>query len=140
MTDECAYCGSDVKRRRDQAEKYDRNFCDTTCLGNWRSENQTGQDNPVWTGGESIRVAVRTLIGDESWDDIAEGERAEACYCCGATETADGKALAVHHIVPIMAGGCNEPELLMTLCPSCHRTVEAYTKTITEPVLIDRDG
>lgn len=137
VTVECAHCGETVKRRRDQAEKYDLNFCDTKCLGRWRSKNQRGAANPVWSGGESIRVAVRNLIGDCPWDQVAASARDDECELCGASETTDGRALAVHHIVPIMAGGCNEDPLLMTLCPSCHRTVEAYTRKITEPLLVE---
>lgn len=137
MAVECSYCGETVSRRRDQVEKYELNFCNTTCLGKWRSENQRGADNPVWTGGESIRVAVRNLIGDRPWEQIAARVRDSECKLCGVSETEDGRALAVHHIVPIMAGGCNEEALLMTLCPSCHRKVEAYTRGITESCLAE---
>jgi 5-methylcytosine-specific restriction endonuclease McrA len=137
VTTECHYCGETFERRRDQVAKYERSFCGSTCLGNWRSDAQRGADNPVWTGGSAIRSTVRQLIADEPWETIAERERADACELCETTETSDGRAMAVHHIVPVMAGGCNSSELLMTLCPACHRRVEAYTRRIVEPVLVE---
>lgn len=137
VTVECHYCGERFERRRDQVEEYERSFCSSTCLGKWRSEAQRGSNNPVWTGGDAIRSAVRRLIGNEPWTTIAERERKDVCEFCGTTETGDGRAMSVHHIVPVMAGGCNASELLMTLCPACHRCVEAYTRRIVEPVLVD---
>jgi 5-methylcytosine-specific restriction endonuclease McrA len=137
VTVSCHQCGEQFERRRDQVEKYDRSFCGSTCLGEWRSQAQRGSDNPVWTGGDAIRSTVRKLIGDEPWEEIAAREREASCELCGTAETGDGRALAVHHIVPVMAGGCNTGELLMTLCPPCHRRVEAYTRRIVEPVLTD---
>lgn len=133
----CHQCGDRFERRRDQAEKYERSFCDSECLGKWRSRAQRGSNNPVWTGGAAIKSTVRQLIGGAPWEDIAEREREPCCELCGTSETGDGRALAAHHIVPIMCGGCNTSELLMTLCPVCHRRVEAYTRRITEPVLTD---
>ena len=137
VTVPCHQCGDQFERRRDQVEKYDRSFCSSTCLGEWRSQAQRGSDNPVWTGGAAIRSTVRQLIGDEPWEEIAGRERESSCELGGTSETGDGRALAVHHTVPVMAGGCNASELLMTLCPACHRRVEAYTRRIVEPVLVD---
>lgn len=137
VTVSCHWCGDEFERRRDQVKKYDRSFCGSTCLGRWRSQAQRGSDNPVWTGGTVIRSAVRQLIGDEPWETVTERERGPSCEFCGTSETKDGRALAVHHIVPVMAGGCNASELLMTLCPACHRRIEAYTRRVVDPVLID---
>jgi len=136
-TVECHRCGEKFERRRDQVKRAKRSFCSRSCFGAWRSEYQRGSNNPSWTGGESIRTTVRDLIGDEPWEMVAGKVRKDRCQKCGTTETADDRAFAVHHIVPIMAGGCNEPELLMTLCLKCHRRVEAYTRQYVEPVLIE---
>lgn len=137
VTVACYRCGKKFERRRDRVDKAERSFYSRSCFGAWRSEFQRGSNNPSWTGGESIRTTVRDLIGDDPWETIASGVRKDRCEKCGAAETADDRAFAVHHIVPIMAGGCNEPELLMTLCLKCHRRVEAYTRQYVEPVLIE---
>lgn len=133
----CYQCGEEFYRKGSQVEKYDRNFCSSECFGHWRSRYQQGEDNPVWTGGESIYDAVKRLLDDEPWDNIAERERESVCQLCGCSETSDGRALAVHHIVPVMSGGCNAQQLLMTLCPGCHRKTEAYTRKFTTPVLLE---
>jgi 5-methylcytosine-specific restriction endonuclease McrA len=56
---------------------------------------------------------------------------------CGAEP--DTQAHDLHHIVPILAGGVNEPELLIELCRQCHETVEAYTHDLPgmQPVLAE---
>jgi len=45
--------------------------------------------------------------------------------------------LDLHHIIPLLAGGVNEEWNYMTLCRSCHITVEHYTSTITNRPFID---
>ncbi|MFC7137372.1 HNH endonuclease [Halobaculum litoreum] len=55
---------------------------------------------------------------------------------CGSEQGADdGRALHVHHIVPVLAGGTSEPWNLITLCAACHRRVETYTKDIVDLIL-----
>jgi len=137
VTVECHRCGETFERRRNQVDRAERSFCSRSCFGAWRSEFQRGANNPSWTGGESVRTAVRDLIGQVPWETVASNVRRDHCKMCGDAETTDDRALAVHHIIPIMAGGCNGPELLMTLCPKCHRRVEAYTRQYVEPVLVE---
>ena len=136
-TVECSICSEEVSRRQDQLKKYDQHFCSTDCLGEWRSDTQRGRDNPVWTGGSNIRDAVRRLLSDEPWTRIAAAARDDECEHCGSDSTEYNRSLAVHHIVPVMAGGSNAEELLMTLCPGCHRKVEAFTRRFVDPVLVE---
>jgi len=75
--------------------------------------------------------AVRQSISGESWQAIREREVSKQCYKCGNEDR-----LHVHHIVPVMAGGLNEDWNLMTLCDSCHKSVEYHTKEFTERVLL----
>jgi transposase/biotin operon repressor len=99
---------------------------------------QSGQDNPNWRGGSSVLEAVRTLIGDLSWNSISQRTRAAAsdeCEMCGDTPAKRG--CDVHHIVPIMAGGDNGDYNLMVLCRRCHATVEHYTREYFDPVLVE---
>lgn len=92
-----------------------------------RKENgmkgRTGQDNPNWRGGKHLVDSLRKQLRP-SWWTVRDDERAEECCKCGAS----GCKLDVHHIVPISAGGTNGSWNLMTLCESCHREAEAYTR------------
>jgi hypothetical protein len=47
---------------------------------------------------------------------------------CG--DEATDRAHDLHHIVPILAGGVNDPELLIELCRECHESTEAYTRDL----------
>lgn len=133
----CHQCGVIFQRKRSQVGQADRQFCGRECFGIWRSEFQRGSNNPSWAGGTVIRKAVRNQIGNAPWRDVATDFRGPNCELCGTPETSDNRALSIHHIVPIMAGGTNEGELLMTLCNGCHRKVEAYTRQFVEPVSTD---
>lgn len=95
-------------------------------------EGRTGQDHPNWRGGKSVYDAVKKQLRP-SFDSVKDDYRDDDCYLCGATSC----KLDVHHIVPIMAGGTNEPWNFMTLCESCHHKVEWYTRDFIEPVLTD---
>jgi len=103
-----------------------------------RDENgmagRTGQDHPNWRGGKHLVDALRKQHRP-SWWTVRDAARAGECYKCGAS----GCKLDVHHIVPISAGGTNDGWNLMTLCESCHRTVEAYTRTLPgmQPVVTE---
>lgn len=103
-----------------------------------REENgmagRTGQDHPNWRGGKHLIDALRKQLRP-SWWTVRDDERAGECYMCGASDC----KLDVHHIVPISAGGTNESWNLMTLCESCHRTAEAYTRQFDafDPVLTE---
>lgn len=93
----------------------------------------TGQDNPNWRGGKNILDAVKKQL-HPSWWTVRDDNRAQECHKCGASDC----KLDVHHIVPIMSGGTNEPWNLMTLCESCHIEAEWYTRQYGEfdPVLV----
>jgi len=121
---ECSYCGSSIRKTADRAHS-EHHFCDDTCRGEWMSENQTGQDHPNWRGGKHLIDAVRKQLRPP-WRRVRDAERSEECYNCGASD----RRLDVHHIAPLSAGGTNEPWNLMTLCESCHRTVEGYTRSL----------
>jgi len=47
---ECDTCGTSFRREPNLADRNDRDFCSTECMGEWQS-NQTGEDSPMWEGG-----------------------------------------------------------------------------------------
>lgn len=97
----------------------------------------TGQDHPRWRGGKGVYDAVKKQVGRRSWPDIADDARAGECFSCGREDPEVGDELDVHHIIPIMAGGTHGDYNLMTLCSSCHREIEARTRSLFDPVLTE---
>ena len=131
---ECETCGSSFEVRPSQTGR--RKCCSRPCRAEYMS-TFTGPDNPHWRGGYGLINGVRRALGEHSWNRYRREarERSGECKMCGATESSGGEALHVHHIVPICAGGTHAKENLMVLCKSCHRTVEPYTRTLTDAVL-----
>lgn len=85
----------------------------------------------------AYEVVKRSLNG-VYWNDFRDTiqERDDhTCQLCGCEKEESDRRFDVHHIVPILAGGCNEPPLLMTLCQVCHQSSEKYTRDIFERVL-----
>jgi transposase len=84
-----------------------------------------------YKGGGSITryYAIRKFISEEPWTDITTRHRQKnpECKLCGIQND-----LHTHHIIPITAGGTNESWNLITLCSSCHPTVEWYTSEYIE--------
>ena len=74
----------------------------------------SGPNHPNFRGGPA-----HYGIG---WDKIATAvrERDQICRHCGKTPEANGRALAVHHIMPVRVSQDNSMENLIALCDSCH--------------------
>jgi len=119
----CDWCDTQYREQQSKIEREEHHFCSKACYGSWQSINRTGQNHPNWTGGTNLYEAIRENLSDRSWSSIAELNRSDECYKCGESNT----TLHEHHIIPVMFGGCNNSELLMTVCESCHRTIESYT-------------
>lgn len=98
----------------------------------------SGQDHPRWRGGKNLYDAVKKCIRRESWNDTRERARGRVdrrCEMCSTTQP--NRGLDVHYIVPLMCGGTNRDGNLMALCQSCHRIVEAHTRELFDPVLVE---
>lgn len=125
---ECDWCGEETLRKPASLREGQRTFCDTECLGSWRSEHWVGENSPTWDGGqfpygpgwtESKKEAVR-----EHYD--------RECVDCGVSESEHldehGRKLSVHHIHPARdvdnAEDRNSADNLVPLCISCHNKWE----------------
>jgi len=61
-------------------------------------------------------------------DEVLEAYGRECVFCEISEEehkNQHGRSLDIHHLVPDRAGGSDDPENLIPLCLSCHRTMEA---------------
>lgn len=131
----CGVCGDTFETNRAEAES--RKHCSYECYGE-RLRRRTGSDHPLWEGGRTVYYALRQLGTDTSWRTTRQRIRdrdGNECQSCGAAGT--DRRLDVHHIVPVLAGGVSDDDLLTTLCRACHRKAEAYTRDIPEvrPIL-----
>lgn len=143
---ECAYCHEHVmisQSKYNQSLKTNSNlFCNSTCMGKWRSDNFVGENspsfglkrsdetklkhsiarkgkflgplNPAWKGGNSGDYPI-------TFYDIRGMVRERddhTCQMCG------GKAIDVHHIDYNKKN--NNIDNLVTLCSSCHASTNFY--------------
>lgn len=51
LTD-CEWCGSEVRKRKQEYEKYEHSFCSMECRHKWQSDFMSGDDNPTFKGGK----------------------------------------------------------------------------------------
>lgn len=101
-------------------------------------EPLSGPDHPHWNGGgRRLYRKLRLSYGTRTWGMVRENvvERdGNVCQFQGC----GSETLAVHHIVPVLAGGTNSEDTLLSLCPHHHKVAEIYTKeNIIRPVIAD---
>lgn len=117
-------------------------------LEKWREENpqqhkenakqnlpevKGGMDNWCWKGGCGLRDALTKLYGSKSWyKQRQEAKESDNHTCALCREQKRGGQIHTHHIIPVLAGGSNHKDNLMTLCSTCHQTVESYTWSLPE--------
>ena len=121
----CGYCGSPVMRLPSRIRKHI--FCDADCRLNWQRESgyMDRENSPTWLGGHEDGRGP-------GWSQARRSARKRdgfACQRCGKTTEDEGRALDVHHIKPFRCfngdyKAAHHLDNLITLCNSCHQTVE----------------
>lgn len=130
----CKQCGSEYEKPPSEALK--STFCCAGCQHEWRSKNRRGPNHPQWTGGVTIHRSVTHQL-PRPWGSTRRDFLENHDGGCELCECEIPIRKNVHHIIPVLSGGVNAPELLMLLCPSCHQIVESYTKGFTERHLVE---
>ena len=124
VTKNCEWCGKAYTTIRSRAQR--SRFCSLDCRNAAWVEGNRGENHPLWKGG---KVGYR----GPNWYRQARKARERdnhTCQRCGITQELYGKRLTVHHIVPFRKFGlerykeANDLANLVTLCASCHQTVE----------------
>lgn len=124
---ECEACGGTDEVWPSVADK--RRFCSPDCVGQWISEEVTGEDHPRWRGGYEEYYGPnwptqrrKAIIRDQA-----------RCADCSRTESESmkvfGERLSVHHITPVREfrtdgelnhNQANQLDNLVALCRPCH--------------------
>lgn len=99
-------------------------FCCRRCFGEWCKENVTGENNPHWSGGSSKYYGKNWHVQRAA----ARKRDGHKCMRCGMTKRQLGREMDVHHIKRFRLCAdyieANQLHNLVSLCPSCHTTVE----------------
>jgi len=121
----CEHCGGEFQAI--PSPKGRSRFCSLECF---RSHDRASASH------STLSTAVRSRLPN-GWGRWRADARDGECEMCGAEATE--RAHDLHHIVPVLAGGVNNPQLLVELCRSCHEVAEAYTRNLPgmEPVLTE---
>ena len=123
----CKTCGDEYEEIPSRVDR--SNYCSRECADTGKSLHWAGPNSPLWGGGPLYHT-VRDALAKRSWVSVRNDAKEDVCESCG---TPPGERdLDVHHIVPILAGGTNEPYNLMTLCRACHISAERYTEGFTD--------
>lgn len=130
----CEICEGSYEVKQHQTDW--RVTCSYECFGEWRSRIPA-EDHPRYKGGGSRTYyeLVRRSLSDERWEQISRRWRKDNPICELCEEAPGFESSEAHHIIPVLAGGTNVDELLMTVCATCHKTVEVYTEQYTDRVL-----
>lgn len=121
---ECSWCGETKTVTQSEFERNEEFFCDEECMSDWRSENWSGEDHPLWKGGEIDDYGGK-------WPAIREKARQRdgyECVICSKSREDIGYGPEVHHIEPVR--GYDDPQdahrldNVVSLCPTCHSNAE----------------
>lgn len=94
---------------------------------------------PLFEGAEWL---YQTLFRsyDGNWDCVKKQVRerdGNRCQMCFAEADELENALHVHHIIPLLFGGTHDPDMQLSLCARCHRTVEPVTRSFLDHPLLE---
>jgi 5-methylcytosine-specific restriction endonuclease McrA len=128
----CTICGKPFIASPTRLRRNKRFFCSYDCEAIWLSINIRGENNPSWKGGYRFYKLIK-------WKEIRQKvlERDNwKCRVCGMTNSEHiekfGFGLHVHHIIPRLKNGSNEPSNLISLCNDCHIKAERGELSISD--------
>jgi quercetin dioxygenase-like cupin family protein/5-methylcytosine-specific restriction endonuclease McrA len=130
---DCVVCGTTVERAPNSLTG-DRVFCSDECHYDWLSAAFTGEGHPNWAGGDVGPYGQR-------WAGVrrdALERNGHTCVLCETDADDLGRNRDVHRFVPVRwfvaAADRDRTDArrlanVVTLCPACHRGVEASEET-----------
>lgn len=92
----------------------------------------SGELSPNWKGGLCIKRSTANHVWSGSYRQTIRERDAFKCKICDKSSAQEyydlNKNLSVHHIIPFRVYKDNPPHILVTLCQSCHISVEHKTR------------
>lgn len=124
---DCSYCGEkEVKELHPNRLDQDNFFCDQKCLGKFREDEYSGEDNPNFKGGDWDH----NYRGPD-WTGVRNSVRKRdnyTCQNCGATSEELGQMPDCHHIIAEHtfddATDAHYEDNLVLLCRDCHNEMD----------------
>jgi ribosomal protein S27E len=129
----CAWCGIAIQRKpwKIGTVKRKHHFCCAKHRAEWLKHTLVGPNSPSWKGGKYGYCGPNW----RSQQRLARDRDNNTCQVCGKTQGQVGNALDVHHVKPFRSFNyiaeenenyrqANELSNLVTLCRSCHISVE----------------
>ena len=124
----CATCGKEIETWPCLAET--KKYCSVACRAS----------NPEWVASRTGPEAASWRGGNGTYWKRKARERDGCCKRCGVAVT--GRRLHAHHLHPVVLGGPDSLDNLVSLCDVCHQTVEKmfYTELLAAapPGTLDR--
>jgi 5-methylcytosine-specific restriction endonuclease McrA len=125
---ECHHCGENIEKPVSEVEE--KNFCDITCLSEWKSDSYQAEGHPNWTGGYESEYIKGWW---SSKQEVLERDKHQ-CVMCGKSKEEMGREPDVHHIEPLREFDdlqkAHDPNNLVSLCRQCHAGVENGSKDL----------
>lgn len=123
------FCSSKCWTQSDESKEIVSN----TMLLSWELSPRVGNKNSNWRGGSTSELKCR--LGRKKWKQIRKFIMERDNYTC--QKCLNNKTnIHIHHIKPYRFGGKDEPDNLISLCPSCHMKEEyiALIKIYSEAI------
>jgi len=79
----------------------------------------------IWEDWQESVYSTGNAYDREAWDKLSYAiKQRDRFHCQRCDHLFSHKRLTVHHLVPRIEGGTDDPRNLVTLCSSCHDIVE----------------
>lgn len=117
----CAWCGDPKRVRQSHADSCERHFCGHDCHAAWKSEHQTGEENPSWDGGDV--EAACAWCGDSIYRCYSAIDRPEHNFCDPDCKAAWEAVNYAGPNGPNWRGG-----LVDAICSWCGKPIELITQ------------
>jgi DNA modification methylase/5-methylcytosine-specific restriction endonuclease McrA len=122
----CVVCGKTFWLKPSLLKR-GRKTCSIKCKYIYHSQWMKNEQNPKWTGGHSAEYKKDKT--SKAWKERRLSVYKRDNFTCQLCGVMNGK-LDAHHLIPWRLTQDDSMENLITLCPKCHKTVEAYWSKI----------
>lgn len=70
----CSYCGSSIERTENKIKKSKNHYCNYSCMGNWMSKNNVGENNSNYGNGKAWTEEMRLSSAQRSIERLVNSD------------------------------------------------------------------